>query len=116
MKEIKIIIFVQISSSAAVSTDDGGLLFERIVKVLENDARVILDFHNIELITSTFLNAAIGQLYSKYDSPLLRKHLKVKNLANEDLNLLKKVVDRAKDYFKDKERMEKNISKVLGDE
>ncbi|ODS34760.1 MAG: hypothetical protein SCARUB_00020 [Candidatus Scalindua rubra] len=116
MKEIKIIIFEHIGSSAAVSTDDGELLFERVIKALENDVRVILDFNNIELITSTFLNAAIGQLYSKYDSPFLRNHLKVNNLSNEDLNLLKKVVDRAKDYFKDKERMEKNISKVLDDE
>jgi hypothetical protein len=116
MKEIKISIFEHIGSSAAVSSEDGELLFERIIKALENDVRVILDFNNIELITSTFLNAAIGQLYSKYDSPFLRNHLKVNNLSNEDLNLLKKVVDRAKDYFKDKERMEKNISKVLDDE
>jgi len=116
MKEININIFEQIGSSAAVSSQDGELLFERILKGMENDVRVILDFNNIELITSTFLNAAIGQLYSKYDSPFLRDHLKVENLAREDLDLLKKVVIRAKEYFKDKEQMEKNIKEVLEDE
>lgn len=116
MKEIKINIFEQIGSTAAVSSEDGELLFERISKGMENNVRVILDFNNIELITSTFLNAAIGQLYSGYDSPFLRNHLKVENLAKEDLELLKKVVERAKEYFKDKEKMEKNIKEALEDE
>jgi len=116
MKEVKISIFEQIGGNAAVSSEDGELLFERILRGVENDVRVILNFNNIELITSTFLNAAIGQLYSKYDSSFLREHLKVENLSREDLELLKKVVERAKEYFKNKEQMEKNVREVLEDE
>jgi len=116
MKEIKINIFEQIGSNAAVSSEDGELLFERILRGIENGVRVILDFNNIELITSTFLNAATGQLYSRYDGPFLRDHLKVENLSREDLELLKKVVERAKEYFKNKEKMEKNIKEVMEDE
>jgi len=116
MKEVKISIFEQIGSNAAVSSEDGDLLYEKIEKGLKSEVRVILDFNNIELITTTFLNAAIGQLYNKYDSPFLREHMRVENLAKEDLELLKKVVERAKEYFKDKERLEENIKEVLGDE
>lgn len=116
MKEIRVSIFEQIGSKAAVSSEDGELLYKRIVKGLEEDVIVVLDFMNIELVTSTFLNAAIGQLYNRYGSPFLRAHLKVENLAKEDLELLKKVIERAKEYFKDKEKMEKNIKEVLGDE
>jgi len=116
MKEIRISIFEQIGSTAAVSSEDGELLFERILMGIVNNVKVILDFNNIELITSTFFNAAIGQLYSKYDSPFLRAHLKVENAAKEDLELLKKVVERAKEYFKNKEQMEKNIKEALEDE
>ena len=117
MKEIKINIFEQIGSSAAVSSEDGELLYSRLVKGLEEkDVKVALNFINIELITSTFLNAAIGQLYNKYDSPFLRERLKVENMAREDLELLKKVVERAKEYFKDKEKMDASIKEALGDE
>ncbi|MEK7275520.1 MAG: STAS-like domain-containing protein [Candidatus Desantisbacteria bacterium] len=99
---VKISIFEQIGSNAAVSSEDGEVLYERIVKGLaEKDVIIILDFTNIEIITPTFLNAAIGQLYNKYDSPFLRERLKVNNLAKEDLELLKKVVERAKEYFKE---------------
>ncbi len=116
MKEIRISIFEQIGSTAAVSSEDGELLHERILKGLEGDVIVLLDFINIELITSTFLNAAIGQLYNRFDSPFLRTRLKLDNLAKEDLELLKKVIERAKEYFEDKEKTEKNIKEVLGDE
>lgn len=117
MKEIKINIFEQIGSNAAVSSEDGEMLYGRIMKGLaEKEVIIILDFTNIELITSTFLNAAIGQLYNKYDSPFLRERLKVENMAGEDLELLKKVVERAKEYFKDKARMEASIKEALEDE
>ena len=106
MKEIKLNIFEQIGSSAAVSSEDGEILYGRIVKGLaENNVKIALDFTNIELITSTFLNAAIGQLYNKYDSPFLRERLRVENMEKEDLELLKKVVERAKEYFKDKAKI-----------
>ncbi len=117
MKEIKVNIFEQIGSSAAVSSEDGEILYKRIMKGLtEKDIIIKLDFANIELITSTFLNAAIGQLYSQFDSPFLRERLKVDNLSKEDLELLKKVVERAKEYFKNKAKMDASIKEALGDE
>jgi len=116
MKDIKINIFEQIGSSAAVASEDGENLFERMAQALEKSMLVILDFMNIELITSTFLNASIGQLYSKYDSPFLKEHLQVENMPQEDLEILKKVVERAKEYFKNKEEMEQSIKEVLSDD
>jgi hypothetical protein len=116
MDPITINIFEQIGGSAAVSSDDGGAIFNYIVKALNNKMKVILDFNNIELITSTFLNTAIGQLYSKYDSPFLKEHLQVENMAKEDIRLLKKVVERAKEYFKNKEKVDRIIQESLDDE
>lgn len=113
MNEVTINIFEHIGGSAAVSSDDGETLFLRIHKSLENHKIVILNFNNINLITSTFLNAAIGQLYSKYDSSFLREYIKINNISREDKELLKRVVDRAKDYFADREKMEKSIKEVL---
>ena len=113
MKEITINIFEHIGGNAAVSSEDGEALFFRIQKSLKNDIKVVLDFNNIELITSTFLNASVGQLYSEYNSPFLREYLKVKNMAKEDMALLKKVVDRAKDYFADRGKMEKTIKEII---
>lgn len=114
MKEIKISLFEQVAGSAVVSSEDGDLLFKRLLKALENDMQVIIDFTNIELVSASFLNVTMGQLYNQYDSFFLDKHIKFENIVEEDIILIKKVVERAKEYFQNKEKVEKGIKEVLG--
>jgi len=115
--EHKIInIFDVVGGKVAVSTEDGERLFKKINTFLERDFKVVLDFANIETLITTFLNAAIGQLYSKYDSPFLQEHLKVVNLAPEDRERMIKTIERAKEYFKDKDNLEKDIREAFDDE
>jgi len=109
-------VFDVVGGKAAVSTEDGGRLFEKINAFLEKDFEVVLDFANIETLITTFLNTAIGQLYSKYDSPFLQKHLRVNNLAQEDKERMIKTIERAKEYFKDKDNLENDIQEAFGDE
>lgn len=117
MKEMPINIFELISSKAAVSSEDGEMLYRQIIKGLKKeDIVILLNFANIDLITSTFLNAAIGQLYNDYDSPFLREKLKIKNMPPEDVQLLKKVIERAKEYFKDKNKVDASIRDATEDD
>ena len=117
--ERKIInIFDVVGGKAAVSTEDGERLFETISAFLEKDFEVVLDFANIETLITTFLNAAIGQLYSKYDSPFLREHLSVRGLQPEDRKRMIDVIEGAKEYFKEKDKgnVEDSIREALDDE
>ncbi len=116
MKELPVIVFEQIGGTAAVSTEDGENLYQRIDAAFSNDIHVVLDFNNIDLMTSAFLNASIGRLYSKYDNPFIREHLKVTNMASDDLVLLKRVVERAKEYFERADIIDNVIRDSLGDE
>ena len=109
-------IFDVVGGKAAVSTEDGERLFEAISAFLEKDFEVVLDFANIETLITTFLNAAIGQLYSKYDSPFLREHLSTSNLQPEDKERMIKTIERAKEYFKDKDNLEKDIREAFDNE
>jgi hypothetical protein len=116
MKTKEINIFEQVGGTAAVSSEDGSALFDNIDKLLGEKAKISLDFVNIKTLTSSFLNAAIGQLYSKHTSSFLKNHVEVRNLSPEDTELLKRVVERAKAYFKDRKGIEKQIKETLGDE
>ncbi|MBW2220629.1 MAG: STAS-like domain-containing protein [Deltaproteobacteria bacterium] len=116
MEQKKINIFDVVGGKAAVSTEDGERLFTTISAFLEKDFEIVLDFANIETLITTFLNAAIGQLYSKYDSPFLREHLRVDNLAPEDRERMVRTIERAKEYFKDKENIEKDMREAFDDE
>lgn len=107
--QIEINIFKLLNSPFAVSTEEGELLFSKIEDAFSKEYQVTLDFDNIEIIVSTFLNASIGQLYGKFTTEYIQNNLSLKNMSDDDLDILKLVTDRAKEYFQDKNRFD-NIS------
>lgn len=62
VKEITIKIFESVGDTAAVSSEDGDILFGKLREALKNGVTIKLDFSGLELITSTFLDASIGQM------------------------------------------------------
>lgn len=99
-----------INKNLAVTTDEGDLLFQKIDENFEKKIPVTLDFSDLELIISAFLNAAIGQLYGKYSGDFLRKHIFIQDLSPEDTTILIKVIERAKQYFLDNKSFDNTIN------
>lgn len=108
-ERIKISMFEIVGSSLCVASGDGQKVFERLFTAFEADKNVVLSFHNVTTLTSAFLNAAIGQLYGKFNEDQIRSLLKVEDAEQDDLVLLKRVVENAKRYFKDPERFNKIV-------
>ena len=115
-ENIKISLFEVVGSSLCVASDDGQKVYKRLTAALKTDRDVSLSFHNITALTAAFLNAAIGQLYGTFSEEEIRFHLKVEDAEQDDLALLKRVVDNAKLYFKDPKRYNQATREVLGDE
>ena len=109
---IRISIFEVVGSSLCVASGDGQKVYERLSVALKADRNVTLSFHNVTTLTSAFLNAAIGQLYGTFSKEQIRDLLKVVDAEQDDLALLKRVVDNAKLYFKDPERFDKVVKKT----
>lgn len=116
LKKTRISIYEVVGSHLCVASDDGQKVFDYLNIALENDQDVELSFLNVKTLTSAFLNAAIGQLYGKFDEDQIRSHLEVKDADQDDLALLKRVVDNAKLYFKNPERFNQALQETLGDE
>lgn len=110
---IQLLVAELIKNDTAVSTDDGDLVFQYIKSNFIKENLVILDFEKIHLLTTAFLNAAIGQLYSEYNSDYLNKNLKLANVAEDDKILFKKVIERAKEYFENKKGFEDSANKAF---
>jgi len=96
---ISINIFNETASNIAVTQQSGQIVFDKIDKILSLGIKVKIDFTNIEHITPAFLNAAIGQLYSKYASNELQEKIELQNVLPEDMELIQKVINNAKVYF-----------------
>lgn len=104
-----------VGNSFCVEAEDGQKVFELIKKVLVEERKVTLSFLNVEMLTTAFLNTAIGQLYRDFPEELIKENLKVENLNHSGLVSLKRVVDTAKLYYKDPDAMQRSINDILGD-
>ncbi len=113
---IRISLFEVVGSPLCVAAGDGQKVYERVATALKVDKEISISFHNVTALTAVFLNSAIGQLYGVFSEEKIRSLLKVENIEQDDLALLKRVVDNAKLYFKDPKRYNRAVQKVSRDE
>ena len=112
-RKIEIKIREKLGVATAITTDQGKIIFKLISEIIDKEGFVVLNFIGIDLLTSAFLNSAIGQLYGRYTSEELQRTLTVEKMDADDKELLVEVIDRAKTYFADPEEFEKILSKEL---
>jgi len=100
----------------AVEAEEGQKVYELIKKAFEENRKVVLSFLNIEMMTTAFLNTAIGQLYKDFSEESIRECLRVENITESGKVILKRVVDTAKLYYNDPDtfqRMQQSINEIL---
>ena len=82
-----------------ISTEDGELLRERIAAAFASGETVELDFQEIDVLASPFLNAGIGSLLRDFKPAELNKRLVLHNLSPEHDDLIRRVIANAREYF-----------------
>ena len=115
-EDIRISIFEVVGDSLCVASSDGQKIYDRLDAALKANQGVALSFRNVTVLTSAFLNAAIGQLYGTFSEEQIRDLLMVEDMEQDDLALLKRVVDNAKLYFKNPEKFNQSVQETLEDE
>lgn len=115
MKETIIQISRIVEGGICVSASDGQKVYEHVRREVIAKNLVILSFSGITRMTTAFLNAAVGQLYGEFSEVVVRQRLgPPRDFEPWHLARLKMVVDRAKDYFSDKERVERIFEENSG--
>jgi hypothetical protein len=113
---LTISVYEVVGSPLCVASDDGQKVHDRIAAAIREGRRVAISFLNVTSLTSAFLNAAIGQLYGSFTEEQIRALLAVKDMQPDDLALLKRVVETAKQYFKDPQRFQEAVREALEEE
>jgi len=104
-----------VGSDICVASDDGQRLHKLIAAALREGRDVRLSFLNVTSLTSAFLNAAVGQLYGEFSEEQVRKSLSVCDMDQDDVALLKRVVETAKEYFRDPAQFREAHREVIGE-
>jgi hypothetical protein len=100
---LRISVFTTVGS-LCVAAEDGDKLFNLLKRALQTDKSIELSFQGVELLSSPFLNSAIGRLVGEVSLDDLRARLTVVDISPDDRVLLQRVVENAKRYFNDPER------------
>ena len=110
---VTIKVFEVVGGGVCVASSDGQKVHDQIAAALKASRAVDLSFANVKSLTSAFLNAAIGQLYGDFSEQKIRANLSVSAMAPEDIALLRRVVETAKQYFKDPNRVNRIVGETL---
>ena len=98
-QSITVRVYDIIGGPLCVSTEDGQRLYDKISPLLKEGMPVALSFERIDTLISAFLNAAIGQLYGELPEARIHELLSFQDLADDDSEVLKRVVENAIAYF-----------------
>lgn len=113
MENTTISIVTAVGDSVCVESESGQKVFILLKVALSERRTVTLSFFNVEMLSSAFLNAAIGQLYRDFPEKLIKENLMFENLSLSGAVSLKRVVNTAKLYYNDPEAMQKSIDDIL---
>lgn len=117
MNEETIHIASVVGGNLCIASDDGERVYDAIVAALKKGRKVRLSFKGVEDLTSAFLNTAVGQLYGEFKEEQLKSMMLAPvDISSDDLFLLKRVVERAKEFFANPERYRQAAREELGDD
>lgn len=106
------IILKDIVGEKAIEPNRGEDIRNLIVSNINDGNSVTVDFQGIKAMLSLFLNPAIGDLYGELPSETIKERFKVINVPSEYALTLKKVIERAKQFYSN----ESTIAKIANEE
>lgn len=92
-----------IGSHFGIDAECGQKIFDKVKLLLEQGYSVTLDFDQITILISVFLNVAIGQLYGSFTEEEICEKVHIKGLSEDNLELVECVIENAKKYYKNPE-------------
>lgn len=72
--------------------EDGSRLYHAIKSSIKDD-KIVLDFSDVEIVTSSFLNTSFRILTAEYGYDFLKEHLQIKNTNSSINRMIKDCVD-----------------------
>lgn len=113
MESITLLVNDYITLNKGVTPDEGELIFKKLYECFSEGSKVVLDFSGVEMMTTAFLNVAIGNLYKSYSSEQIKELLELKGLTAISARQIKKVTDTAKLFYRDEDKFNEEVDDVL---
>ena len=104
-----------LGTNSATIRDHGLKIYELAKNGLKENQKILISFDGINIVISSFLNASIGKLYGDFPFDKVDKKVKIDGLDKDDMELLlDTVIPSAKEYYSDRQKIEKIEKSVMG--
>ena len=90
----------------AITPDDGQKIYDLIHPELQKSHPLELDFSNVNVFASPFFNFCIGKLIEDIEPRQLNELLHVTHINTTGKQVLMRVIENAKQYYKNDKRRE----------
>ena len=104
-----------ISCNKGVTPDEGQVIYDKLMETFNKGNNAVLDFSGVEMMTTAFLNVAIGNLYKDFNSDRLKGLLRFINLDEATAFRIKKVTDNAKQFYKNQEEFSQTVNDAINE-
>ncbi len=115
MDKIKIDVYNIVSSPYCVESEDGERIFQAIEKALGKGRDIVVSFKNVEIITTAFLNPAIGKLLECHTKEEVLAKMSFVDIIESDKLKINRVIETAELYYKDPDRMQRTVDSIYED-
>ncbi len=75
------------------SNADGQSLKAAVTELLSGCETVVVSFHGIDSVSTSFLNSSFGELVSEFGLEIIKKRVKITNYTSSLLNSIKKHIN-----------------------
>lgn len=105
-----------ITLNKGLTPDEGEIIFSILSDEFLKGNKVVLDFSGVEILTTAFLNVAIGNLYRDYTSAQLKELLSFNEDLPDSIALkIKQVTTAAKKFYLDEDEFNNIIDSALNE-
>ncbi len=115
MEQFKLDIYNIVGSEYCIESGDGEHVFSVINRALDSGKQVLLSFNNIDIVTTAFLNPAIGRLLEKHAKSEIYSRIIFSDISESDMIKVERVIETAELYYKDPDRMQRSVDSVYED-
>ncbi|MDE6794320.1 MAG: STAS-like domain-containing protein [Muribaculaceae bacterium] len=109
----RIIVADKVSFRQGITPEEGEPIRAEILHTINEGESIVLDFSDIGLITTAFLNVVIGTLYKDFSSERLKSLLFFENVSPEIARRIKRVTNNAKLFYANPKQFQENVDSVI---
>jgi len=80
---------VQDICGSTYTNSDGVLLNNAVVKLLSTYETVILSFHNVSSVSTSFLNSSFGEIANEKGLDIIKQRIKITDCTSSVISMLK---------------------------